>query len=92
MQHKPEDIEQKDWDAVESSVLTDDLLVRMQPVHVAHPDMPSRMRGPQKALTKVPISIRLSPEVVTYFRAQGRGWQKQIDDILSEHVRTHSAT
>ena len=61
MQHKPEDIEQKDWDAVESPVLFDELLVRMQPVHVAHPDMPSRVRGPQKTPSKVPISIRFEP-------------------------------
>lgn len=28
-----------------------------------------RTRGPRKAATKVPVSIRLSPEVVDYFKA-----------------------
>jgi uncharacterized protein (DUF4415 family) len=39
-------------------------------------------RGPQKAPTKIPVSIRLSPEVVKHFKAKGRGWQSQIDDVL----------
>jgi uncharacterized protein (DUF4415 family) len=41
-----------------------------------------RGRGPSKAPTKVPVSIRLSPEVVAYFKAKGPGWQSQIDDVL----------
>lgn len=40
------------------------------------------MRGPQKAPRKVPVSIRLSPDVVAYFRATGPGWQGHIDDVL----------
>jgi uncharacterized protein (DUF4415 family) len=39
-------------------------------------------RGPQKAPTKVAVSIRLSPEVITYFKAKGPGWQSRIDDAL----------
>ncbi|HEX7741177.1 MAG TPA: BrnA antitoxin family protein, partial [Sphingobium sp.] len=40
-----------------------------------------RGRGPSKTPTKVPVSIRLSPEVVAYFKAKGPGWQSQIDDV-----------
>lgn len=39
-------------------------------------------RGPQKAATKVPVSIRLSPEVIDYFKAGGPGWQSRIDEAL----------
>ncbi len=39
-------------------------------------------RGPQKAPTKVPVSLRLSPMVVEHFKSQGRGWQTKIDDVL----------
>jgi uncharacterized protein (DUF4415 family) len=39
-------------------------------------------RGPQKAPTKIPVSIRLSPEVVKHFQAKGPGWQSRIDDAL----------
>ena len=45
-----------------------------------------RTRGPQKASTKVPISIRLSPEVIEHFKAGGPGWQSRIDDALRKAV------
>ena len=41
-----------------------------------------RRRGPQKAPKKIPLSLRLSPEVVKHFRAKGRGWQARIDEAL----------
>ncbi len=39
-------------------------------------------RGPQKEPTKIPVNIRLSPEVLAYFKSKGRGWQTKIDDAL----------
>ena len=39
-------------------------------------------RGPQKSPTKIPVSIRLSPEVIKHFKAKGPGWQSRIDDVL----------
>jgi uncharacterized protein (DUF4415 family) len=39
-------------------------------------------RGPQRTPTKVPVSIRLSPEVVKHFKSKGPGWQSRIDDAL----------
>ncbi len=44
-------------------------------------------RGPQKAPTKVLISLRLSPEVVEHFKATGTGWQTRIDGTLLELIR-----
>jgi uncharacterized protein (DUF4415 family) len=44
-------------------------------------------RGPQKTPTKIPVSIRLSPEVVKHFKAKGRGWQSRIDDALRKIVK-----
>jgi len=41
-----------------------------------------RRRGPQKAPKKIPVSIRLSPEVVEGLRATGNGWQGRADDAL----------
>lgn len=49
------------------------------------------VRGPQKAPTKEPVAIRLSPEVVSYFKATGKGWQGRIDAVLREWVKTHKA-
>jgi uncharacterized protein (DUF4415 family) len=47
----------------------------------------SRKRGPQKAPLKVPVSIRLSPDVVEAFRASGAGWQARVDEILRDHIK-----
>jgi uncharacterized protein (DUF4415 family) len=44
-------------------------------------------RGSQKAPTKIPVSIRLSPEVVSHFKAKGPGWQSKIDDALRKIVK-----
>jgi uncharacterized protein (DUF4415 family) len=41
-----------------------------------------RRRGPQKAPKKVPISIRLSPDVAEGLRATGNGWQVRADEVL----------
>lgn len=41
-----------------------------------------RRRGPQKAPRKIPISIRLSPDVAERLRATGTGWQSRADEAL----------
>ncbi|WP_236634231.1 BrnA antitoxin family protein [Caulobacter sp. X] len=45
------------------------------------------MRGPRKAETKAPVSIRLDRSVVDHFRAQGPGWQSRIDEALAGMIR-----
>ena len=44
------------------------------------------VRGPQKSPTKQRITIRLSPEVVDYFRSTGSGWQARIDEALRKSI------
>lgn len=39
-------------------------------------------RGKQKAAKKELVSIRLSPEVLEYFRGTGPGWQTRVDNSL----------
>ena len=41
-----------------------------------------RKRGPQRTPKKVPISIRLSPDVAEGLRATGNGWQGRADEAL----------
>jgi uncharacterized protein (DUF4415 family) len=43
-----------------------------------------RRRGPQKSPRKVPISIRLSPDVAHGLRAMGAGWQNRTDKALRQ--------
>jgi uncharacterized protein (DUF4415 family) len=47
-------------------------------------------RGPQKAPTKIAVSIRLSPDVVKHFKAKGPCWQSRIDDALRKIVKKAS--
>ena len=51
-------------------------------------------RGPQKAPVKEPVSLRLDPDVVNYFRGHGAGWQSEINQVLVRNVivRKHGNT
>jgi uncharacterized protein (DUF4415 family) len=44
-------------------------------------------RGPNKAPTKKPVSLRLSPEVIQHFKKSGKGWQSRIDETLRKVVK-----
>ena len=48
-------------------------------------------RGPQKRPTKVPVTVRYSPEVVAFFKATGEGWQTRMNDALREYIEQHRA-
>lgn len=43
-------------------------------------------RGPQRSPTKLPVTVRYSPEVIAYFKSTGDGWQTRMNDALSEWV------
>ena len=47
-------------------------------------------RGPNKAPTKKLVSLRLSPEVLEHFKADGPGWQTRIDETLVRIARRKS--
>ena len=49
-----------------------------------------RRRGPQKTPKKVPISIRLSPDVAAGLRATGNGWQGRADEVLRSWLQQTS--
>ena len=44
---------------------------------------------PRKEMTKAPVNIRLSPDVVEAFRATGRGWQTRVDEALKDWLKSH---
>ncbi len=91
MKNNPKHITKEDWEGVESPPLSDELLSKMKPVKESHPNIPKRVRGPQKGPRKVPVSIRLSPDVVEYFKTQGKGWQTKINNILHDYVKAHGS-
>ena len=46
-------------------------------------------RGKQKTPTKERITIRLSSDVVDYFRESGEGWQTRLDEALKDYISDH---
>jgi uncharacterized protein (DUF4415 family) len=48
-----------------------------------------RRGRPKSEEHKVPVSIRLSSDVVARFKATGRGWQTRIDAALAEWLASH---
>ena len=46
-----------------------------------------RQRGrPKSPVHKLPVTVRLDPEIVEYFKAGGRGWQTRMNAALAEYV------
>lgn len=64
-------------DGIKASDMTPELLAMIS----------RNTRGPQKAPTKVPVSIRLSADVVAHFKATGPGWQSRIDEALRKAAK-----
>jgi uncharacterized protein (DUF4415 family) len=66
---------------------------RMSPAREVEADLVAaslrRVRGRQKAPTKTPVSVRLSPEVLAHFKATGAGWQTRLDEALKLLVGSH---
>ena len=48
-----------------------------------------RVGRPLAIATKERVTIRLSREVVTNFRASGPGWQTRLDAAIKEWLATH---
>lgn len=49
------------------------------------------LRGrPKSENKKLLISVRYSPEVVTYFKSTGEGWQSRMDGVLRKYVERQS--
>ena len=71
--------------------LTEAEFAKMRPVSEIHPEIPPRVRGPQTNPTKKSTTIRLDSEVLDFFKAQGKGWQTKINDILHDYVNSHHA-
>lgn len=50
------------------------------------------LRGrPKSDNRKLLISVRYSPEVVSYFKSTGEGWQSRMDEALREYVKRRRA-
>jgi uncharacterized protein (DUF4415 family) len=91
---KPRHISQKDWDAVDSPPLSDDILAAMKPVRETVPDLAEESarrkrgeRGPQKKPRKVLISLRVERSTIEAYKAAGRGYQTRMAAVLEKHAK-----
>jgi uncharacterized protein (DUF4415 family) len=91
---KPDHIAQKDWNDVDSPPLTDKQLVNMKPVRDAFPDLAEYaakrkrgQRGPQKAPRKVPMSMRVDPDLLARYQSTGAGWQTRMHQALQRGLK-----
>ena len=48
-----------------------------------------RRRGPQKAPTKIALTLRLPNDVIDYFKSEGVGWQTKIGCALQDWIKHH---
>ncbi|MCR4158827.1 BrnA antitoxin family protein [Kerstersia gyiorum] len=48
-----------------------------------------RLRGPQKAPTKVQTAIRYDADIAEAFKAGGPGWQTRMNNALREWLQEH---
>ena len=42
---------------------------------------------PKSDVHKTPVTVRLDPEIVDYFRGTGDGWQTRLNEALAEYVQ-----
>jgi len=92
---KPRHIKQGDWGAVASPPLTKKQVEGMQPLREVFPDLAEYaarrkrgQRGPQKAPTKKPVTIRIDRDVLDRYKASGAGWQSRMNEALRRGTKS----
>ena len=73
--------------------LTDEDLAKFKPAGEVLPALLKTklmMRGrPKVDNPKKTISIRLSDDVLEYFKSTGKGWQTRMNEVLEQYVVSH---
>ncbi len=80
-----------DWDDVDASELTDDVLANPTTLEQASPVLAKKFKDeikkrgrPPLESPKVAVSIRLDSDLVARMKAEGRGWQSRANEMLRE--------
>ena len=71
----------------DSPELTPKQLGRMRPFRELQAE--GRFGRPKSAVCKEPVTVRLDPEVVDFFRSSGPDWRTRMNAVLAEYVRRH---
>jgi uncharacterized protein (DUF4415 family) len=67
--------------------LTDAEIADMRPAAEVVPEIVRAFRGPQKAPTKVQVTVRFDADVIARLKKGGRGWQTRANDLLRKALR-----
>lgn len=78
---------QEDWDAVDSSELTEEELATARPFAEVFPRMAAdiqarRVGRPKLDDAKEAVTLRLSPRTLARFKALGDDWRKRMSEVL----------
>ena len=76
--------------AEDGTLLNDTQIAEMKPLS-AFPELQALVRRgrPPQSNPKQSTTLRLSAEVLEFFKAGGKGWQSRINTILKEYAETH---
>ena len=91
-----------DWERVQRDAATDAPITYTPDTDLYDPNDPAQVANffasakvvrkpgrPKAASTKIPTAIRLSSDVVEYFKSTGAGWQSRIDSALRDWMSGH---
>ena len=87
------DYSQEDWDEVsDTPELTDTEIAELRPngegLPVALAEAFKRLAGRPKSEAKaVPVSLRVPPDVLAAYKAEGPGWQTRMNEALAAGLR-----
>ena len=91
-----EQLTQNALDDPDNPPLTDDDLAKARPASVVlHEIVCQELAGemlkkrgrPKKESPKLQVTLRISPEVIEYYRSTGQGWQSRIDKVLLDSIK-----
>jgi uncharacterized protein (DUF4415 family) len=72
--------------SLDDAPMTAKELAGLRPMREVFPDLSEwsrkRKRARKGEAHKTPVSIRLSPEVIAFYKGKGSGWQTRIDETL----------
>ena len=91
-----------DWERVQRDAATDAPITYTPDTDLYDPNDPVQVKNffalakvirkpgrPKAETTKIPTAIRLSSDVVEYFKSTGAGWQSRIDTALRDWISGH---
>ena len=49
----------------------------------------AKVGRPKLDVTKQSVTLRMDPDVIDYFKQDGRGWQTRLNQVLRDYIAQH---